>query len=315
MNLIHYQNLPKSVTASVVSVGNFDGIHRGHEVLIKEVVKRAKGNGIASIIVTFEPHTRSVLLPGSFPPVLSTLEEKAFLLRPYDVDYLAYIPFNESFAKTSPQDFVQKVLVETLRAKEWVMGEHHTFGREHLGNKNFLQSDVGRNHITIFPVGSLMLRETVVSSTEIRKRIVDGEVEEAVALLGRPYLVSAQRVAGIQKGSQLGIPTLNFARPSANKVLPPPGVYAAMLEHGAKKWRGAFYCGDCPTFSNRDFHLEFHEFDFTGEVPGEGETAHLWVHSLVRRDAAFATEGELVRQMKKDVTDIQNFFAGDGLCR
>ena len=279
------------------------------------MVKRAKKNGLTCIIVTFEPHTRSVLAPGSYQPILSTLEEKAFLLEPYGVDYLAYIPFNESFAKTSPQDFVQKVLVETLRAKELVMGEHHTFGRGHLGNKNFLQSDMGRNHITIFPVGSLMLRETVVSSTEIRKRIVDGELEEAVALLGRPYLVSVQRVSGIQKGSQLGIPTLNFARPSANKVLPPPGVYAAMLEHGEKKWQGAFYCGDCPTFSNRDFHLEFHEFDFTGEVPGEGQTAHLWVHSLVRRDAAFATEGELVRQMKKDVTDIQNFFAGDALCR
>jgi riboflavin kinase/FMN adenylyltransferase len=311
MKIVHYKSLPKSVTASVVSVGNFDGIHKGHELLIMEVVKRAKGEGLTSIIVTFEPHTRSVLVPGADRPVLTTLEEKAFLLETYGVDYLAYIPFNGSFAKTSPRDFVQKVLVETLHAREWVMGERHTFGRDHLGNKNFLQSSLGRNHITIFAVASLTLRGTVVSSTEIRKRIVDGEVEEAVALLGRPYLVRAQRVSGIQKGSHLGFPTLNFARPSANKVLPPPGVYAAMLEHGAKKWRGAFYFGDCPTFPNRDFHLEFHEFDFTGEVPGEGETAHMWLHSLIRRDAAFATEEELARQMKKDVTHIQNFFAGE----
>ena len=204
MKLIHYQNLPNFVGASVVSVGNFDGIHKGHEVLIKKVVKRAKHKGFASIIVTFEPHTRSVLQPSSDQPVLSTLEEKAFLVEPYGVDYLAYIPFNESFAMTSPQDFVQSILVETLRAKEWVMGEHHTFGREHLGNKNFLQSGMGKNHIFIFPVGWIMLEESVVSSTEIRRRIVDGKLDEAIALLGHPYLVSAKRVVGFKRARNWG---------------------------------------------------------------------------------------------------------------
>jgi riboflavin kinase/FMN adenylyltransferase len=88
-----------------------------------------------------------------------------------------------------------------------------------------------------------------------------------------------------------------------------------MLEHGAKKWQGAFYFGNCPTFPNRDFHLEFHEFDFTGEVPGEGETAHLWLHSQVRRDMVFATQDQLVQRMKQDVTIIKNFFAGERTCR
>jgi riboflavin kinase/FMN adenylyltransferase len=315
MNLIHYKNLPASVTGSVVSVGNFDGIHKGHEILVKEVVKRAVEKGISSIIVTFDPHTRSVVQPESSPPVLSTLEEKAFLLEQHGVDYLAWIPFTPEFAAMEPQIFVDDVLVGTLRAQEWVMGDEHTFGRQKSGNKNFLQSGRGRNHINTFPVAPLTHRDTVVSSTEIRKRIVEGTMEEAVALLGHPYLVSAKRVPGIQKGLQLGFPTLNFARPADNKVLPPPGVYAATLEYEAKKWRGAFYFGNCPTFSNRDFHLEFHEFDFTGEVPGEGETAHLWLHALVRKDEAFATEDGLVRQMKKDVTIIQNFFAGEGICR
>lgn len=315
MNLIPYQKLPKSVTASVVSVGNFDGVHLGHEALIKEVVKRAKDKGLTSVIVTFEPHTRSVVPPGSPQPVLSTLEEKAFLMGKLGVDYLAWIPFDRAFAELSSSDFVETVIIRALRAREWVMGEQHTFGKEQAGNKNFLQSGMGRNHIYVFPVAPLMLRKTVVSSTEIRRKLVEGGVEDAVMMLGHPYLVSATRVPGIHQGSQLGFPTLNFSRPSVDKVLPPPGVYAAMLEHGAKKWQGAFYFGNCPTFSNRDFHLEFHEFDFTGEVPGEGETAHLWLHSLVRRDMQFATQDELVQRMKQDVTIIKNFFAGEGTCR
>jgi riboflavin kinase / FMN adenylyltransferase len=314
MNLIHYKNLPSSVTGSVVSVGNFDGIHKGHELLIKEVVKRAAEKGLASIIVTFDPHTRSVVQNDAGRPVLSTLEEKAFLLEQYGVDYLAWIPFTPDFAAKPPRDFVDAVLIGTLHAREWVMGEEHTFGKGRGGDKNFLQSGLGRNHINTFSVASLTHRDTVVSSTEIRKRILEGMMEDAVNFLGHPYLVSAKRVAGIQKGSQIGFPTLNFARPAVNKVLPPPGVYAAVLEYAAKKWRGALYFGNCPTFSNRDFHLEFHEFDFTGEVPGEGETAHIWLHALVRRDKIFDDEVGLVGQMKKDITVIQNFFAGEGLC-
>jgi riboflavin kinase/FMN adenylyltransferase len=315
MKLIPYQKFPKSITGSIVSVGNFDGIHKGHDALIREVVKRAKEKGLASVIVTFEPHTRSVVPPGSLQPVISTLDEKAFLIGPYGVDYLVWIPFNEAFAEISPQDFIENVLIKDFRAKEWIMGEQHTFGRERSGNKNFLQLGHGRNHIYVFPVVTLTLQEAVVSSTEIRRKLIEGEVAEAVQMLGHPYLVSAQRVSGIQKGTQLGFPTLNFSRPSVNKVLPPPGVYAALLEYRERKRQGAFYFGNCPTFPNRDFHLEFHEFDFTGEAPGEGETAHLWLYAHIRKDMKFATQEALVTRMKIDSTAIKNFFAGEGICR
>jgi len=311
MKTIHYQKLPKSVTASIVTVGNFDGIHRGHELLITEVVKQAKAANAASIIVTFDPHTRSVVQPGAMQPVLSTLEEKAFLLTPYGVDFLAYIPFDDTFAALTPMEFVENVLKKELRATGLVLGEGHTFGNQKAGNKKFLQSDMGRNHITTFAISSLSQQNTVVSSTEIRKRLMDGDVREAVQLLGHPYLVSGKRVSGLKKGSQMGFPTLNFLRPSINKVLPPPGVYAAMLDFKGTKRPGAFYFGNCPTFDGRDFHCEFHALEFMTEVPADGEVGHVWVHNMVRKDVMFSSQEKLVEQMKKDIAEINNFFAGE----
>jgi riboflavin kinase/FMN adenylyltransferase len=307
MKTVHYQKIPKSVTSSVVSVGNFDGIHRGHELLIREVVKRARETGGASIIVTFDPHTRSVLTPGGMQPILSTLEEKAFLLELSGVDYLAWIPFDAAIANLAPIEFVETILKKEFRASAWVLGEEHTFGKDHAGNRNFLQSGVGKNHITTFAISSLSLQNTVVSSTEIRKALVEGRVAEAAQMLGHPYLVSAKRVGGIKKGTELGFPTLNFARPGVNKVLPPTGVYAASLDYKGRKRPGAFYFGNCPTFAGREFHCEFHELHYTGDAdaPGEGETGFLWLYDCVRRDQTFTSQENLVRQMEKDIETIK----------
>jgi riboflavin kinase/FMN adenylyltransferase len=308
MKLVHYQKLPKSVASSVVSVGNFDGIHRGHDLLIREVVKRARQSHGAGVIVTFDPHTRSVVEPGGMVPLLSTLEEKAFLLEPYGVDYLAWIPFDETIARLTPLDFIETILKKELRASAWVMGERHTFGSNKAGNRNFLQSEVGRNHIKTFTISSFSLQDTVVSSTGIRKTLAEGRVAEAAQKLGHPYLVCAKRVGGIKKGSELGFPTLNFARPAVNKVLPPPGVYAASLDYKGRKWPGAFYFGNCPTFAGREFHCEFHELDYTGDVPGEGETGFLWLYDCVRRDRAFESQEKLAEQMKIDIEAIKKII-------
>jgi len=314
MQLLHYQSLPKSITSSVISVGNFDGIHRGHELLIREVVKRAKDAGIASIIVTFDPHTRSVV-NDAVQPVLSTLEEKAVLLERLGVDYLAWIPFNAAFAALSPAEFLENVVKKEFRASEMVMGEQHTFGSKQAGDKNFLQSEAGRNHINIFAISTLTGGDLVISSTEIRKSLLAGLVSDSVEMLGHPYLISGTRVRGIQKGTELGVPTINFKLPTAHKVLPPSGVYAAELEYKKEKSTGALYIGDCPTFDNRDFHLEFHALNFSGHAPEAGETGCVWVHEMIRPDARFESQNELVIQMNKDVVSINNFFAGERICR
>lgn len=308
MKLINLtKNHPLPIKASVVTLGNFDGMHRGHGLLIKEVVKRARKAHVSSVVITFEPHTRAVLLPGK-QQVLSTLEEKAILLKPYGVDVLACIPFDKTFAALSADDFVEKVLIGEFHARQWVMGQEHTFGKNHAGNKNFSHNNKGKNDIYIVAVKSLISKHTAISSTGIRAKIIEGRIADAVKMLGHPYLLMCSRISGVKMGSQLGFPTLNFVSPPSNKVLPPSGIYAAELESGTRKWRGALYFGECPTFGNRAAHFEFHAFDYAGHGPEEGTSASLWVHSMIRPDRAFKNVAELAAQISKDITIIKNFF-------
>jgi riboflavin kinase/FMN adenylyltransferase len=309
MKLINLtKNHSLSIKASVVTLGNFDGVHKGHSLLIKEVVKRAKKAQVSSVVITFEPHTRAVLSPGKKQQVLSTLEEKAILLRTYGIDFLACIPFDKTFAALSAREFVEDVLKKEFHAGVWVMGQEHTFGKNHAGNKNFSHNSKGKNDIYIVAVKSLILKHTAISSTGIRAKIVEGRIADAVKMLGHPYLLVSSRISGVKMGSRLGFPTLNFARLPSNKALPPPGIFAAELEQGSHRWRGALYFGNCPTFGNRDEHFEFHAFDYTGHGPEEGTSACLWVHSMIRPDKAFTSGGELAGQMAKDILTIKKIF-------
>lgn len=294
---------------SVVTVGNFDGVHIGHDLLIKDVVARAASMGLCSVIVTFEPHTRAVLFPEEKQQVLSTLEEKVILINRKNVDYLVYIPFDSNFAAIPAGDFIENILVKKLKARQWVMGEGHKFGKNHAGNKNFPHDSKGKNDIYMVTDVSMTLNDRVVSSTEIRIAVMDGRVDEAVKMLGHQYLILSHRVAGEKKGSQLGYPTFNFECRNLNKVLPPPGIYAAEIEYKGRRWKGAMYFGDCPTFGNRNRHFEFHAFDYCGGEPVEGAVASMWLNTRTRADKAFDNKTLLIEAIKQDIENIKKYFS------
>jgi len=296
------------ITGSVVTVGNFDGVHRGHGLLIGEVVSAAKAQGLSSVIVTFEPHTRAVLFPDTTQQILSTLDEKAVLIGSYGADYLVSIPFTREFAAIPAEEFVQRYLIKQCKARQWIMGEGHTFGKNHGGNKNFSHHSKGKNDIYIVSASSMRINERVISSTEIRANIVKGRIDDAVAMLGHPYLIVSRRISGVKKGTQIGYPTINFENLPSNKVLPPPGIYAAEVEFGEHRWKGALYFGDCPTFGNRDRHFEFHCFEYNGIEPRQGENTCLWLHTKIRSDKAFTDAAKLRASIKDDIESIKIFF-------
>jgi riboflavin kinase/FMN adenylyltransferase len=294
---------------SVVTVGNFDGVHTGHRTLLQEVVARARSRGLVSAVVTFEPHTRQVAQGQSIYHLLSTLEEKSILIERSGIDTLVVVPFNEALSRQMPEMFVEEVLVNRLHIDEWVMGKGHAIGRNRAGDENFLRLMQGKYHFTTI-VADLLAREgTVVSSTQIRDCIMQGRIAEAAVMLGHPYLISVERTRGRKLGTTFGYPTLNFKSPPSLKVIPPPGVYAAEMEYKGTYETGALYFGECPTLrERREVHFEFFSFDRGGfEIP-EGDKANLWLHSFIRADLQFGSIDELVAGIGSDVKTVKTFF-------
>lgn len=294
---------------SVVTVGNFDGIHHGHRQLIAEVKKRAHAHGRLSVVVTFDPHTRSVISPHRNQPILSTFDEKALLLEHMRIDALVRIKFNSKFRALSAEKFVQQVLADKLHAREWILGSSHTFGKNRAGNMNSLQEITGKYDITTFTLNLVSDGNTPISSTKIRECISNGKIKQANRRLGHPYLIAAQRVEGKKIGRQLGYPTLNFEHPCPEKVVPPEGVFAAKLEYEGREHTGALYFGECPTFRRRSIHFEFHLLSCRGTLPEIGHTAYLWLYTYLREDRIFKNQELLKKQIKKDVDAIHRFFA------
>ncbi len=305
--------LPRN-EASVLTVGNFDGVHRGHRQLLDTVVKRATEGGFRSVAVTFEPHTRLAAMQqagrqGGGHELLTTFEEKARLIELAGIDCLVKIPFDEAFSLKSPEEFIAEVLIAKLHLAQWVLGRGHAIGRDRSGNENFLQMMEGKYHFKTDIADLLSVEGTAVSSTGIRELITKGRLAEAVERLGHPYLISAVRIRGIRLGTALGYPTLNFKSPPSRKAISPAGVYAAELEYRGRLEYGALYFGDCPTFGgNREVHFEFHSFSRGGDEIPEGCTADIWIHSFIRPDRVFAGPAELVAQIKDDVERITTYF-------
>jgi riboflavin kinase/FMN adenylyltransferase len=261
-----------------------------------------------SVLVTFEPHTRLVLNPDQPFKLLTTLREKAWLIEKMGIDFFAVVPFTAELSRQTPEQFISSILVERLHAAEWVMGKGHGVGRAAGGSKNILHNVLSKYHIISFTADLLKQADTVVSSTRIRVNISKGHIVEAIGMLGHPYLITTTRVEGVKVGSQLGFPTLNFLRPSSQKVLPPPGVYAAELEYKGQLKAGALYFGDCPTFKNRTVHFEFHALSNRENFPDVGTEARLLLYKFLRKDRFFPSFEELVTQIKHDIEIIEIFF-------
>ncbi len=309
MNIVEYPGGSVEAGATVVTVGNFDGVHRGHVHLLNCVKQHAQERQAASAVITFRPHTRAAL-HGVSQPLLATFEEKATLIEQLGIDYLVPVQFDREFASMDAETFIDRVLVGSCHAVEWIMGPNHTFGRRREGGKNFLHKRTGKNHISIFTANLNSIKQgAVISSTSIREALLRGDVEQAVAMLGRPYLVIGEHVAGCREGTRLGFPTLNFRHYSVEKVLPPPGVYAAELSSDAGTVRGALYYGNCPTFANRDFHFEMHVLDSKPPAFKTGDRASIWIHAFIRSDRTFSTREALSEQIRNDIGAIEQFFA------
>jgi riboflavin kinase/FMN adenylyltransferase len=260
--------LPIPVAGSVVTVGSFDGVHRGHLAVLDEISARAQATGRVSVLVTFEPHPMEVVNPAAAPRLITTGVERREILAQTGLDYAAILRFDAGLRAMSPETFVERVLLQRFRMRELVIGPDHGFGRERSGDVTMLREMGARSGFTVDVVPPVRDPDVgVVSSTRLRQAIVDGDLALARQLLGRPFTLSAPVVTGAQRGRAIGVPTVNLALPS-RKLLPPDGVYAVRVEWAGGVAGGMLNQGPRPTVGDEERTLEAHLFGFEGSLYG-----------------------------------------------
>jgi riboflavin kinase/FMN adenylyltransferase len=289
---------------SAVTIGNFDGVHAGHQHLFREVVRIAQERGLRATVLTFDPHPSSVVAPERMPRLLTTHEERCELLRDIGIDQVLILPFTIETARLSPEEFVQRILVDVLHAKAVLVGDNFRFGHKQAGNTKTL-SELGEKYgYQTRVVEAIKFRGRVVSSSEIRRLIECGDVARACRCLGRPFAISGDVVSGHGVGAKQTVPTLNL-RWSA-ELLPRPGVYITRTRNG-RVWNSITNVGHRPTFGGgQEMSIETFLLDLLeGPAP-----AHISVEFLrrVRDERKFETPEALKAQILKDVGRAQAFF-------
>jgi riboflavin kinase/FMN adenylyltransferase len=287
----------------VVTIGVFDGVHRGHQQIIGHTVARAQEAGIASVVVTFDPHPSEVVRPGSHPAILTESGRKAELIEALGVDVLCVIPFTMDFSHLSAETFVHDVLVEHLHASAVVVGENFRFGHRAAGDVALL-GRLGRTFgFTVEGAPLVSSDATDLSSTYIRSCVDSGDVAAAAAALGRPHRLEGIVVRGDQRGREIGFPTANLSL-AAHVAVPADGVYAAWLaRRGHDRERAAVSIGTNPTFNGRERRVEAYLLDFDGDLYGE-RLGLDFVHRL-REQRSYDGVGPLVDQIEKDVAETR----------
>ncbi len=300
--MVIYHNLnhiAQTFQNPVITIGNFDGVHLGHQTLFAKVKDRARSVGGQSVVITFDPHPIKLMCPDKHLPLLTTTAQKVKLLSALEVDVIIVHPFSAEFGAMPARDFVWTYLVQRLAAREVVIGHDYRFGKNREGNIAVMQALGAEFGFPVHVVDAIEIDDTVVSSTLIRNLIKDGQVLAAQKYLGRPYEVTGEVIHGHGRGARLlGFPTANISLDNGLMV-PASGIYAVRAELRGKIYPGVANIGTCPTFNNQELSLEVYLLDFDRDIYGE-RLAIQFIQRL-RDEQRFADVPALVSQIKRDV--------------
>jgi len=314
MKILHgFSGVSDEFKGAIATIGNFDGVHLGHQQIFRKIVQEARQNQSKSVVITFAPHPKSILHPDKRPfYLLTTLDEKLKLIESLEVDGVMLIPFSLEFSKTTAKDFVCQILWEQLRIKKIFIGHDYTFGKGKEGNEEFLARYGKKLGFQVDVTNAVKVGEIIISSTRIRNAILDGDVKTACALLGRPYNLKGAVTGGHKRGTQLGFPTANLEPEKI--LLPPEGVYAVVVELKKNRYQGVLNIGSNPTFGNEKLTVELYILDFQADI--YGEELEIFFIDRIRGEVRFDNPESLVNQIRNDVTRARTildpFFANHG---
>ncbi|RKN38733.1 bifunctional riboflavin kinase/FAD synthetase [Streptomyces hoynatensis] len=305
-------DIPGDFGRSVVTIGSYDGVHRGHQLIIGRTVTRARELGVPAVVVTFDPHPKEVTRPGSHPPLLAPHPRRAELLAGLGVDAVLVLPFTREFSKLPAPEFVVKVLVEKLHARVVVEGPNFRFGHRAAGTVETL-AELGETYGFDVEVVDLFERgvaghDEPLSSSLARRLIAEGDVAGAAQVLGRPHRVEGTVVTGARRGRELGIPTANLD-PVPHSAIPADGVYAGWLTAAGQRMPAAISVGTNPHFQGTARTVEAHALDRT-DLDLYGQSVAVDFHSFVRGQESFPTLEALLERIADDIRRVRELTNG-----
>lgn len=303
------EQIPPGFGPSVVTIGVFDGVHRGHRALLTQTVADARSLGTSAVTVTFDPNPLAVLRPESAPAVLMTLQRRLDLMAELGIDAALVVPFTAERAAQPPEEFVHEVLVGRLQARGVVVGENFRFGRRAAGDVAMLSRLGAQEGFTVTPIPLTGEGDTTFSSTHVREYVLAGAVERAAAALGRPFRVEGTVVRGEQRGRLIGYPTANLATPPG-AAIPADGVYAGWLLWRGDRLPAAISIGTNPTFDGKARTVEAYVLD-RDDLELYGERVELDFAERLRDTLRFGSVDELVEQMAKDCDTARDITGSD----
>ena len=285
----------------VVTIGNFDGVHKGHQAIFHQVIEKAESINGTSVAITFEPHPIKVLKKNNPPPLITLHEQKVELIAKTGLDVLICISFNKEFAEISADRFLEEILVNKIGIKAIVIGKDYTFGKNREGDVTYLKEKANRFRYEVIVTNWIPVMHNIegrISSTRIREIVMDGNVEDAVALLGRHYQIRGKVQVGRNRGGRLlGFPTANIN--IVDELCPKIGVYAVTVECRDGHYKGVANIGYSPTFDDHVFTIEAHLLDFNNDLYGQDIRVNFI--KRIRDEKKFLNIDELAQQIQNDI--------------
>lgn len=303
------ENIKEPFNNAVLTIGNFDGVHIGHQALFHEVIEKAEALGGKAVAMTFEPHPIRVLSKTGHPPLITLHEQKVELIARSGIDVLISMPFTKEFASISAQTFLEDILIRRIGMKAIVVGEDYAFGKNREGNLSFLKAQSDRFGFEVLVsnwIQSADLAGDRISSTRIRELVMNGEMKKARKMLGRHYQIRGHVEKGRDRGGKLlGCPTANIGL--QDELAPKPGVYAVTVTCKETKYNGVANIGYSPTFDDHIFTVEVHIFDFCNDI--YGEKIRVDFIDRIRDEKKFSSLIELSEQIQKDILQAREILS------
>jgi riboflavin kinase/FMN adenylyltransferase len=300
------QGLPLEDRGAAITVGTFDGVHRGHWSVLQRLQESARRDDLLSVMVTFDPHPLKIVRPDAAPRLLTMPNEKKEILTLSGLDYAVFLSFTRSLSLYLPEEFIRDVLLARFGLQRLVVGYDHGFGRDRRGDADTMRKIGDRHGFEVEVVEPVLQNHDAISSSGIRRALTEGAVEKAARGLGRPYSLTGVVVHGEGRGRSLGFATANVAVHGTDKLLPREGIYAVRAASRSHLGPGLLHLGPRPTFRGSPPSIELHLLEFEGDLYGE----QVRVEFLTRlRDVLpFGSAAQLVDQMKRDRAAAVRFF-------